>query len=164
MCSSTGIENDALKDIILVTSYPFWKSSVGRMHRLREESISSCSSASPIGLDHPEALEEGLNERERPSKGYQISTAGLLPPRFMFQSFKQLAMGSELFYMAVQRILWKSWKFIPSICADQCNKPYCSHSRSDASKKEREGRKWREDSCSMLTVSSCCPGSLVELA
>ena len=67
---------------------------------------------------------------------------GLLPPRFMFQSFKQLVTESELLYLALQRSSWKRWNSAPSMCADQSNKPYCSHSKSDASKKEIEGMKW----------------------
>lgn len=146
-CSSTCMQNDALKDVALIISHPFWKSSVDRRHRLREQPISSCLPVSPVGLDHPGGLVEGVSQRgrrreaRRPIKCYQFATAGLLPPGFMFQSFKQLATESELLYTAVQRSSLKSWKSVPSIRADQCNKPFCSHSRSDASKKEREGRK-----------------------
>lgn len=59
------MQNDALKDVTLIISCPFWKSSVDRKHRLREQPISSCLPASLVGLDHPGGLEEGISKRER---------------------------------------------------------------------------------------------------
>lgn len=146
MCSSTCIQNDVLKDVTLIIPYPFWKSSLDRRYRLREQPINWCLPASPVRLDHriveSGGLEEAISKNGVPRQE-QLGVIRSLHQVFfhlgLFWSFKQWTWSHSCCTW-----LYKAHGNLGSLSAHyvqtKATKHTCSHSRSEASKKEREGK------------------------